>query len=229
MPDVKRAEILAAVERARHAELLARRDEKMAEERCHELQLAVDVAHAAWSKAQGGETEDKFRRQLAEAERELEAEELALAAKRRRREDAQAALQGAERDRDIFVQDHELAKAPSQFEDAAGKAHAVLTGLAGAALAFGLRLSPTDARHRMGVYIALAGSALGLLAYLPQLVAAAIDSRRSRRAGPKVGSALVSWGRWIPLFRLIVLFALALAALFAWSLLMSSYLQPAAK
>ena len=222
-----RAEVRGKVARTKSALQLAVQNERIATDHVQALAKKVDVAHAALKVARKRKREDReAQAAFADAEFELDVERQNLGNLRRRRVDAVAALQEAERELDEFNRTVELAEAPNRFEETAGKAHTVLTALSGGAIAAGLRVSPPGEMQAWGLLIAVIGAALGLFSYVPQFIASAVDAVRNHSGRYHKGSLLISWHGGIQVIRLITLVLLVLCVVAAWILLLLAFFAP---
>jgi hypothetical protein len=221
-----RAEIIAKVERMQSAVNLAVENETHAERRCAELARQIDALAARTRVVrEARQPATALEQELASLENQLSVEKQDLAEIQEVRKDALAELRAAERERDRYVEDVELSGASARFEGIISKANAVLTGLAGVALTTGYQV--TDAGQQLllaiAVGTAIAALALGLLSYLPVVIAASLDALRKRSAPGGALSYMVTWHDWVRWMQVVVLFALIGLVVTSWVFLARAF------
>lgn len=203
-----RAEVIGKVRRLASAVELATKNERQAVARCTAIARQIDETTSRLIAAErASEPIRALQQELSNLEDELALERAELATVQETRKDATALLHEAEQERNRYIEDVELAGAPARFEGLVVRANAVLTGLAGLALTTGYRGLGEDAGPRLQIafVLSLSALALGLISYLPTVLAASLDALRRGSAPSGTLSFLVSWHAWIHWMQAVVL------------------------
>lgn len=219
-----RAEVLAKVRRTQDSLELAIARELEGEKACGDVAKRLDEANLKLKAARRAKQPTAALEQAVSGLRhELSVEKEELEILQENRKDALAEFHEAQRERDNYVETVELAGAPARFETVIRASNAVLTAVAVAALTTSFQVEGHKTSLAVAISTSIAALALGLIAYVPSLIAVSLDALRRPTKGGAMSFA-VSWHGWIRWMQIGLLATNTALVILAWIFLMVAFL-----